>query len=114
MLMKFLLLAGDEADNEDTSDNVLERCDENGKRIFLCKICSQPSVRRATIRRHLETVHATIEFEQTCQFCNRKFKNKYTLREHQRANNPCRDQLLKAVESKPDVNEVDLDDILAG
>ena len=55
--------------------------EENGEKKYLCKICSQSSHLKGTIKRHLETVHTKATYD-VCQFCSRTFKNKYSLKVH--------------------------------
>ena len=92
---------GDETDLDDVDDYILGPFEEDGERLFKCKICSKPSVRRATIKRHLLSVHSAASNE-PCQFCNRTFKNIYAMISHQ-SSSSCRAKKdkLKASQKTP-------------
>ncbi|XP_052284946.1 uncharacterized protein LOC127881244 isoform X2 [Dreissena polymorpha] len=66
-----------------------------GQTIFKCGQCGKMFPSRELVEEHQTLEHQTLDHQLNCKFCNKTFKNKHTLRGHERKN--CR--FLKAESS---------------
>lgn len=58
-------------------------CDNEGRRIYSCKLCNMVMSKREKARQHVETVHGnSIGVRFKCSFCEKDYKSHSNLRTH--------------------------------
>ena len=56
--------------------------DQNGERVYSCKICHQKGAASYTLERHVESIHFPHTLKHICKFCKEKCATKHALDKH--------------------------------
>jgi len=56
--------------------------DQNGERVYSCKVCKQKGSSRYSLQKHVESVHFPHTFKHICKFCNEERATKHALEYH--------------------------------
>jgi len=56
--------------------------DQNGERVYSCKVCNQKGATSYALQKHVESVHFPHTFKHICKFCNEERATKQALMSH--------------------------------
>jgi len=84
--------------------------DQNGERVYSCKVCNQKGSSRYALQKHVESVHFPHTFKHICKFCNEERATKQALVGHIYKMHKAEksEELTKAKEDKYPTGELEL------